>query len=193
MSHATIATAAAIAALALAVAVAPGASAAETPHKLTKSDITKIARHDPNVVHEEAEHGSLVPSPTLKNGRWEVGFFRAGDELALVIVDPDSGAILESVFQDIEEAVRSGSLEEVEDPHISRTPMVVDKQGWSDVASLLAGTLDRLLEIQAESSERLANGDEDGILSKVELLHFKSPDPKDGAGARVEARSAASE
>ena len=48
-----------------------------------------------------------------------------------------SGAMLRSVFQDIEEAVRSGTLDEVEDRHLSRTPMVVDKQGWDDVASLL--------------------------------------------------------
>ncbi|MBA3865426.1 MAG: winged helix-turn-helix transcriptional regulator [Solirubrobacterales bacterium] len=89
-----------------------------------------------------------------------------------------SGAILKSVFQDIEDAVRSGTLDQVEDLHLSRTPMVVDKQGWSDVATLMDTTLDRLLEIQTESSERIANGDEAGILSKVEMLHFKSPDPE---------------
>lgn len=89
-----------------------------------------------------------------------------------------SGAILESVFQDIEEAVRSGSLEETEDPHISRTPMVVDKEGWKEVSTLVGSTLDRLLEIQAESSARIADSGEAGILSKVELMHFKSPDPK---------------
>ena len=55
--------------------------------------------------------------------------------------------------------------------------MVVDKQGWSDVSTLLKGTLDRLLEIQAESSERLGDEREEGILSKVHILHFKSPEP----------------
>jgi len=53
--------------------------------------------------------------------------------------------------------------------------MVVDAKGWGDVASLLAETMDRLLEIQAEASERLAGSDEEGMLSKVEILHFKSP------------------
>lgn len=86
-----------------------------------------------------------------------------------------AGAMLKSVFEDIEAAAKSGTLEEVEDIHLSRTPMVVDKQGWSDVSTLLKGTLDRLLEIQTEASERIATGDEEGILSKVHLLHFKSP------------------
>jgi DNA-binding transcriptional ArsR family regulator len=89
-----------------------------------------------------------------------------------------SGAILESVFQDIEEAVRSGSLEEIEDAHLSRTPMVVDKQGWEAASTLIGETLDRLLKIQAESSARLAESDGSGIVSKVEMMHFKSPDPE---------------
>jgi hypothetical protein len=86
-----------------------------------------------------------------------------------------SGAMLKAVFDDIEEAVSGGTFDAVEDRHLSRTPMVVDKRGWDEVASLLGGTLDRVLEIQAEASERIANGEEPGILSKVEILHFKSP------------------
>ncbi len=88
-----------------------------------------------------------------------------------------AGAMLKSVFEDIEAASKSGTLDEVEDIHLSRTPMVVDKQGWSDVSTLLKSSLDRLLEIQTESSERIAAGGDEGILSKVHLLHFKSPGP----------------
>jgi Helix-turn-helix domain len=88
-----------------------------------------------------------------------------------------SGAMLKAMFADIEEAVGKGTFDELDDRHVSRTPMVVDGQGWSDVAVLLSETLDRLLEIQAESSERLAESGEQGLLSKVEILHFKSPDP----------------
>lgn len=88
-----------------------------------------------------------------------------------------SGAMLKSVFDDIEEAVKSGSLDDKEDRHLSRTPMVVDKQGWDEVAALLSETLDRVLEIQAESQARLAKSGEDGMNTKVEILHFRSPDP----------------
>jgi DNA-binding transcriptional ArsR family regulator len=93
-----------------------------------------------------------------------------------------SGAMLKSVFEDIDEAAQSGTLDELEDRHLSRTPMVVDQQGWKDVVDLLAGTLDRVLEIQAEASERLAASGEEGMLSKVEIMHFKSPAPKADAG-----------
>ena len=62
--------------------------------------------------------------------------------------------------------------------------MVVDEQGWGEVATLLGETLDRVLEIQAESSERLADSDEAGHALKVEMMHFKSPAPE----AETEAR-----
>jgi hypothetical protein len=91
-----------------------------------------------------------------------------------------AGAVLRSLFEDLDAAVRSGSLDEIDDLHLSRTPMVVDKRGWTEIGELLGATLDRVLEIQAESSRRIAGSGEEGILSKVHLLHFKSPQP-DGA------------
>jgi Helix-turn-helix domain len=101
-----------------------------------------------------------------------------------------SSAMLKSVFDDLEEAMAKGTLDEMSDRHLSRTPMVVDKQGWADTVSLLSETLDRLMEIQTEASERLANGDETSMLAKVMMLHFKSPDPEaeeSGSAAELEA------
>src|SRR6185503_4349042 len=43
-----------------------------------------------------------------------------------------AGAMLKSVFEDIEAAAKSGSLDEMDDLHLSRTPMVVDRQGWEE-------------------------------------------------------------
>lgn len=90
-----------------------------------------------------------------------------------------SGAMLKSLFDDVEEAVSQGTFDELDDRHLSRVPMVVDKQAWGDVVDLLATTLDRVLAIQAEASQRLAESGEEGMLTKVEMLHFKSPDPED--------------
>ncbi len=100
-----------------------------------------------------------------------------------------SGAMLKSVFDDIEEAMNSGTLDEIDDRHLSRTPMVVDQQGWDETAALLSETLDRLLAIQANASERIAKGEEAGILAKVEMLHFKSPDPAAAVEEKPEAKA----
>jgi hypothetical protein len=85
--------------------------------------------------------------------------------------------VLKMVFEDVREAVTHNTFDELADRHLTRTPMVVDSKGWQDVASLLADAMDRILEIQAEASERLTNSGEEGMLSKVEILHFKSPQP----------------
>ena len=59
-----------------------------------------------------------------------------------------AAAVLQSVFEDIEAASKAGTLDETDDMHLSRTPMVLDRQGWDDVSSTLKGSLERLLEIQ---------------------------------------------
>jgi predicted ArsR family transcriptional regulator len=97
-----------------------------------------------------------------------------------------SGAMLKTAFDDVEEAIDKGTFDEIEDRHLSRTPMVVDKQGWEEASELLAGALDRLLEIQAEATSRLGAGDEEGLHAKVVMLHFKSPDPDDAAGVEAD-------
>lgn len=101
-----------------------------------------------------------------------------------------SGATLKAAFEDIEAAVTSETFDELDDRHLSRVPMVVDKKGWKDSVELLLGTLDRLLEIQAEASERLANSGEAGMLSKVIMLHFKSPERKADDGDTAAAETA---
>lgn len=97
-----------------------------------------------------------------------------------------SGAMLKSAFDDVEEALDNDTFDELADRHLSRTPMVVDKKGWKDAAELLLGTLDRLLEIQAEANERLAKSGETGMLSKAVILHFKSPASAEEAAAAPE-------
>jgi Helix-turn-helix domain len=104
-----------------------------------------------------------------------------------------SGAILQSMFGDIEEAVKAGTMDELDDGHLSRTPMIVDKEGWEATAALLNETFEKLLEIQTQSSERLAKSDGKGLLSKVELLHFKSPDTAEGEAEAKKAAAKAAE
>jgi len=56
----------------------------------------QIARHDPNVVKERRENGALSHSAEKVEGHWEVGWFAGADEVALVLVDPSTGRVLES-------------------------------------------------------------------------------------------------
>jgi hypothetical protein len=92
----------ALLALLLALALigpAPAGAAGEEepgPDAITSSEAQAAAEKDPNVVKEQKEHPNLLPSPTYKNERWEVGFFEGDHEYALVMVDPKTAEVTES-------------------------------------------------------------------------------------------------
>jgi DNA-binding transcriptional ArsR family regulator len=92
-----------------------------------------------------------------------------------------SGSILETVGQDATEALTSGSIDKRSDSHVSRTPLVLDEKGWSDVTALLGDTLNRAIEIQEEAADRLAGKKSDAVTTKLAILHFESPSAKGGS------------
>ena len=77
------------------LAIVPTVAAGET-QKVSRSEAIAAADRDPKVRAEEREHGELGPTASLEDGHWEVAYFSGGDELALVLVDADSGEVTES-------------------------------------------------------------------------------------------------
>jgi DNA-binding transcriptional ArsR family regulator len=88
-----------------------------------------------------------------------------------------SASLLQTMMTDASEALKTGSLDRREDRHMSWTPMIVDEQGWQDAAKALGGLLERVFEIQAESTERLARANEEGVPVTVAMLAFEAAGP----------------
>ncbi len=86
-----------------------------------------------------------------------------------------SGVILEAIGHDATEALMAGSIDARSDSHLSRTPLVIDAQGWTEITALLADTLNRAIEIQEESATRLSEEKTAPIDTKLGILHFESP------------------
>lgn len=84
-----------------------------------------------------------------------------------------SGAVLEMIGQDSTAALVAGTIDARSDSHVSRTPLVLDEKGWTELNALLGETLERAIEIQEESAGRL--GKDKGIETKLAILHFESP------------------
>jgi DNA-binding transcriptional ArsR family regulator len=107
----------------------------------------------------------------------ERAFFSAGDweKIPASARKGISGSILETVGQDATAALMAGSIDARSDPHVSRTPLVLDGKGWTDVTELLAETLNKAIEIQEESASRLSGEKSDSIGTKLAILHFESP------------------
>ena len=55
-----------------------------------------MAGQDSNVAKETERNGALAPVANKVDGKWEVAYFADGDEVALVIVNPESGEVTES-------------------------------------------------------------------------------------------------
>lgn len=60
------------------------------------TEAARIAAHDPKVIGEREEGTALTRSTTMVDGNWQVAWFANDDEVALVIVDPESGEVRES-------------------------------------------------------------------------------------------------
>jgi DNA-binding transcriptional ArsR family regulator len=86
-----------------------------------------------------------------------------------------SGSILEMIGHDASAALIAGSIDARTDSHVSRTPLVIDDKGWTELTELLSETLNRAIEIQEESATRLAGDKTDPIATKLGILHFESP------------------
>jgi DNA-binding transcriptional ArsR family regulator len=85
------------------------------------------------------------------------------------------GVILESIGQDATAALTEGTIDARTDSHISRTPLNLDEQGWTELSKLLGDTLESAMKIGEESASRLADEKADGIPTSLSLLHFELP------------------
>jgi hypothetical protein len=85
-----------LAAALLAATLALPATAAAAQRETSEVQATHVAERDPNVIEERRENGLLTHSAGKVDGNWEVAFFAADKEVALVIVDPQTGRVRES-------------------------------------------------------------------------------------------------
>lgn len=87
-----------------------------------------------------------------------------------------SDAVLQLVWDDASSAIKDGLFDERDDRHLSRSVLALDEQGWEDLHELLAETLDRAMQIQADSASR-ASKEEDGDTFCANLVMFTHPTP----------------
>jgi DNA-binding transcriptional ArsR family regulator len=74
-------------------------------------------------------------------------------------------------------ALEAGTLVERSDHHLTRVPLRVDEQGWSEMADAYMELYERVYEIQTGSAERLGNDpDQSGISVLSVLTFFETPE-----------------
>ncbi len=133
-------------------------------------DCVELVRSEPAMGGRVVEHFyRATKRPWLDRQSWEQLDERDQEGV--------TSTLMELVADDIAEAMSSGTFDDPPDNHISRTPLVVDGDGWREVVSELDATLERLLDIQQQVNERSDPG-ATTMLTKVEIIQFRSPSPK---------------
>jgi predicted transcriptional regulator len=65
--------------------------------------------------------------------------------------------------------------------HLSRVPMVVDREGLDEVAAIQNRALNEIIEVEARSAERLVQKGETGMNLTAAMMCFESPALSDGS------------
>jgi DNA-binding transcriptional ArsR family regulator len=96
-------------------------------------------------------------------------------ELDPLTRDAAASMAIEGSFADAMAAVRGGTITAREELHLSRTPMLLDEEGWKSVAKIFEEAFERMMDAQAESDERRSQSGEEGIPVSASILYFEMP------------------
>lgn len=135
-----------------------------------------------------AEYEWLEPTRTETGGkrRGAVEHFYRATESAVFdeAIWPDvpasmkamvSWRILETVTQQVKEAMEAGTIDARDDRHLSWMPLRLDQQGWENVIARVDAIFHYLFEEQEEANLRIADSGEEPIPMTVALAAFESP------------------
>jgi DNA-binding transcriptional ArsR family regulator len=83
---------------------------------------------------------------------------------------------IQLLLADASQALGAGSFDARSDRHLSRTPLLVDEEGWRELVEVQATALRGVLEVQAASAARMDSAsDEEGIPTIAAMTFFEMP------------------
>jgi predicted ArsR family transcriptional regulator len=92
------------------------------------------------------------------------------DEAYVISLD-----VIRLISEDLEEAALAKTLHAISDGHLSRFPVHLDKEGWSEMVEILNRTMGEVEEVGRRSAQRAEESDEELIDVRVAMLQFPMP------------------
>jgi DNA-binding transcriptional ArsR family regulator len=88
-----------------------------------------------------------------------------------------SNTVLSKVMGDVRAAVETGTFDERSERHLSYTPLVLDEQGWLELAERATELLEWAIGEQANCAGRLQDGQSGGaeVRARLSLLTYTAP------------------
>jgi DNA-binding transcriptional ArsR family regulator len=87
-----------------------------------------------------------------------------------------SADLLELIRGDAVWALEEGTFDAREDRHMSRTPLILDEEGWGEVLDLMEDALSGIVRTQKKAATRLAKSGEEGFSATVAMMGFELPE-----------------
>ncbi|HEX4305193.1 MAG TPA: winged helix-turn-helix domain-containing protein [Solirubrobacterales bacterium] len=84
--------------------------------------------------------------------------------------------ILQLLVADVARAMDAHVFDARVNRVITRTPLLVDEEGFQELSDLHTEVLDRTMEIQARSAERMTGSEEEGISAVSSSMFFEAPE-----------------
>jgi DNA-binding transcriptional ArsR family regulator len=128
------------------------------------------------LVDEKKRRGAVehfyraIARPMLSAEEWE--------QLSLDDRQNFSAWIIQLLLADASQALAAGTFDARSDRYLSRTPMLVDEEGWRELIEIHATALKATLEVQAASAERMTKADNDEGIPTIAALTFFEMPPK---------------
>jgi DNA-binding transcriptional ArsR family regulator len=85
---------------------------------------------------------------------------------------PITADILRLISEDTNRSLSEGGFDERTDNHLSRSPVELDEEGWSEVVQVLEGALEGVLDAHARSAERAQASGERLLNTRVAIMQF---------------------
>jgi len=86
-----------------------------------------------------------------------------------------SDTLLQVMWEDVSDAIEAGTFDSRPNRYLTHTPIVVDEEGWSELADIMARALRDVEKVESQSARRLKRSKEAGVPTKVVLMQFESP------------------
>jgi DNA-binding transcriptional ArsR family regulator len=86
--------------------------------------------------------------------------------------NPITTTILSQISEDTTRSIGEGKFAELEDNHLSRSPIELDREGWKEVIDILETALEGVLEAHARSAERSRESGEPLMIARVVIMQY---------------------
>jgi DNA-binding transcriptional ArsR family regulator len=128
------------------------------------------------LVREEQVRGTVahfykaVERPLVSAEEWE--------NLTPAVREAISAYGWEALINDVSEALEKGTFDDRSDRHLSRTPLLLDSEGFERLSGIFDEVLEAILEEQAASAARMNRSGKKPIHAMTALALFTMPEPK---------------